>query len=51
MFLDAATQKNLELIRNVKGGTEGTLLTVLDETLTHGEGSEERTLKTPCGYR
>ena len=34
MFLDAATQKNLELIRNVKGGTEGTLLTVLDETLT-----------------
>ena len=34
MFLDAATQKNLELIRNVKGGTEGTLLSVLDETLT-----------------
>jgi DNA mismatch repair protein MutS len=34
MFLDAATQKNLELTRNVKGGTEGTLLSVLDETLT-----------------
>lgn len=34
MFLDTATQKNLELVRNMKGGTEGTLLTVLDETLT-----------------
>jgi DNA mismatch repair protein MutS len=34
MFLDAATQRNLELIRNLKGGTEGTLLAVLDETLT-----------------
>jgi len=34
MFLDAATQKNLELVRNMKGGTEGTLLAVLDETLT-----------------
>jgi len=34
MFLDAATQRNLELIRNLKGGTEGTLLAVMDETLT-----------------
>jgi DNA mismatch repair protein MutS len=34
MFLDAATQRNLELIRNMRGGTEGTLLAVLDETLT-----------------
>jgi DNA mismatch repair protein MutS len=34
MFLDAATQRNLELIRNLKGGAEGTLLEVLDETLT-----------------
>jgi len=34
MFLDAATQKNLELVRNMKGGNEGTLLSVLDETLT-----------------
>jgi DNA mismatch repair protein MutS len=34
MFLDSATQKNLELMRNLKGGTEGTLLSVLDETLT-----------------
>lgn len=34
MFLDATTQKNLELIRNLKGGNEGTLLSVLDETLT-----------------
>jgi DNA mismatch repair protein MutS len=34
MFLDAATQRNLELTRNLKGGTDGTLLSVLDETLT-----------------
>lgn len=34
MFLDASTQRNLELTRNLKGGTEGTLLSVLDETLT-----------------
>ncbi len=34
MFLDAAAQRNLELIRNLKGGAEGTLLSVLDETLT-----------------
>ncbi|HYA32275.1 MAG TPA: DNA mismatch repair protein MutS, partial [Thermodesulfovibrionales bacterium] len=34
MFLDAAAQRNLELICNLKGGTEGTLLSVLDETLT-----------------
>jgi DNA mismatch repair protein MutS len=35
MFLDAYTKKNLELLRNLRdGGTEGTLLKVLDETLT-----------------
>jgi DNA mismatch repair protein MutS len=34
MFLDASTQRNLELIRNLKGGADGTLLAVLDETLT-----------------
>lgn len=34
MLLDAATQRNLELIRNLKGGADGTLLAVLDETLT-----------------
>jgi DNA mismatch repair protein MutS len=34
MFLDAATQRNLELLHNVRGGTEGTLLSVMDETLT-----------------
>lgn len=34
MFLDAVTQRNLELVRNNKGGTEATLLSVLDETLT-----------------
>ncbi len=35
MFLDAATQRNLELLHNMRdGGAEGTLLWVLDETLT-----------------
>ncbi len=35
MFLDAPTQKNLELVRNLKDGSlEGSLLWALDETLT-----------------
>lgn len=34
MFLDSSTQRNLELVRNLRGGTEGTLLSVIDETLT-----------------
>ena len=35
MFLDASTQRNLELTHNLKDGTtEGTLLWALDETLT-----------------
>jgi DNA mismatch repair protein MutS len=35
MFFDAATQRNLELTHNLKEGSgEGTLLWVLDETLT-----------------
>lgn len=35
MFLDAPTQKNLELVRNLKDGTvEGSLLWAMDETLT-----------------
>jgi DNA mismatch repair protein MutS len=35
MFLDAPTQRNLELVHNLKdGGTEGTLLRALDETVT-----------------
>lgn len=34
MFLDSVTQNNLELTKNLKGGNEGTLLNVLDETLT-----------------
>jgi len=35
MLLDAATQRNLELTHNLKNGSnEGTLLWVLDETLT-----------------
>ena len=35
MFLDASTQRNLELTHNIRdGSSEGTLLWVLDETLT-----------------
>ncbi len=35
MFLDSATKKNLEIIHNLKDGSaEGSLLWVLDETLT-----------------
>ncbi|MHB8880809.1 MAG: DNA mismatch repair protein MutS [Thermodesulfovibrionales bacterium] len=35
MFMDASTQRNLELAHNLKDGSrEGTLLWVLDETLT-----------------
>ncbi len=35
MLLDAATQRNLELVANLRdGGTSGTLLGVLDETCT-----------------
>ena len=35
MFLDAPTQKNLELVRNLKDGSvEGSLLWAMDETLT-----------------
>ncbi len=34
MFLDSVTQRNLELTKNLKGGREGTLLSVLDETQT-----------------
>lgn len=34
MFLDGSAQRNLELTHNLKGGAEGTLLSVLDETLT-----------------
>ncbi|MGQ8364647.1 DNA mismatch repair protein MutS [Glaciecola sp. 1036] len=32
--MDAATQKNLELTRNLSGGLENTLLSVLDKTVT-----------------
>jgi DNA mismatch repair protein MutS len=45
MFLDAATQRNLELLRSTKdGGNEGTLLWVLDETLTPMGGRLLRSL-------
>ncbi|MDA8434272.1 MAG: DNA mismatch repair protein MutS, partial [Nitrospiraceae bacterium] len=44
MFLDAATQRNLELTHNLKDGSrEGTLLQVLDETLTPMGGRFLRT--------
>ncbi|MFN3480393.1 MAG: DNA mismatch repair protein MutS, partial [Thermodesulfovibrionales bacterium] len=34
MFLDSVTQRNLELTKNLRGGNEGTLLSVMDETQT-----------------
>jgi DNA mismatch repair protein MutS len=34
LVLDATTMRNLEVIRNVRGGTEGTLLSTLDRTVT-----------------
>jgi DNA mismatch repair protein MutS len=44
MFMDAATQRNLELTRSLKDGSrEGTLLWVLDETLTPMGGRFLRT--------
>jgi DNA mismatch repair protein MutS len=44
MFLDAATQRNLELTHNLKDGSrDGTLLHVLDETLTPMGGRFLRT--------
>jgi DNA mismatch repair protein MutS len=44
MFLDAATQRNLELTHNLKDGSrDGTLLQVLDETLTPMGGRFLRT--------
>ncbi len=44
MFIDAATQRNLELTHNVRDGSrEGTLLWALDETLTPMGGRFLRT--------
>jgi len=44
MFIDAATQRNLELTHNIKDGSrEGTLLWSLDETLTPMGGRFLRT--------
>jgi DNA mismatch repair protein MutS len=34
MVLDATTQRNLEILKAMDGGKEGTLLSVLDETVT-----------------
>ncbi len=44
MLIDAATQRNLELTKNMKDGAkEGTLLWVIDETLTPMGGRNLRT--------
>lgn len=43
MFIDASTRKNLELVQNLREGSrEGTLLWVLDETLTPMGGRHMR---------
>ncbi|WP_371192893.1 DNA mismatch repair protein MutS [Glaciecola sp. SC05] len=34
LYMDAATQRNLELTRNLSGGTENTVLSVIDKTST-----------------
>lgn len=34
LYMDAATQRNLELTRNLSGGTDNTLLSVVDNTAT-----------------
>lgn len=34
LYMDAATQRNLELTRNLSGGTDNTLLSVIDNTAT-----------------
>jgi len=34
LYMDAATQRNLELTRNLSGGTENTLLSIIDNTST-----------------
>jgi DNA mismatch repair protein MutS len=34
MLLDAATRRNLELTKTIRGATQGSLITVLDQTLT-----------------
>lgn len=38
MEIDAATRRNLELVRNMQGGREGSLLAAIDRTVTGGGG-------------
>ncbi len=48
MQIDAATRRNLELTRNLSGGRDATLLSVIDRTLTAGGGRLlERRLSSP----
>lgn len=48
MQIDAATRRNLELTRNLSGGRDATLLSVIDLTLTAGGGRLlERRLSSP----
>ncbi len=48
MQIDAATRRNLELTRNLSGGRDATLLSVIDQTLTAGGGRLlERRLSSP----
>ncbi|AXX99904.1 DNA mismatch repair protein MutS [Profundibacter amoris] len=48
MQIDAATRRNLELTRSLSGGREGSLIAVIDRTITAGGGRLlERRLSSP----
>lgn len=48
MQIDAATRRNLELTRNLSGGRDGSLISVIDRTITAGGGRLlERRLSSP----
>ena len=48
LHMDSATQRNLELTRNLSGGTENTLMSVMDNTATSmGARLLQRTLHQP----
>ncbi|QMU60120.1 MAG: DNA mismatch repair protein MutS [Boseongicola sp.] len=50
MQIDAATRRNLELVQSLSGGKSGTLLSVIDKTVTAGGGRLlERRLSSPSG--
>ncbi len=38
MAIDAATRRNLELTQSLSGGSDGTLISILDKTITGGGG-------------